>query len=87
MFADTAARLAGDVATPRAVRHVSATHQVDVDDADHARGRAYYVVFLDDGPDHWGRYIDEYRCDDGVWRIARRRVTVDGRVPGSWASD
>jgi ketosteroid isomerase-like protein len=87
MFADTAERLAGDGGAPRAVRHVSATHQVDVVDADHATGRAYYVVFLDEGPDHWGRYIDEYRRDDGTWRIAHRRVTVDGRVPGGWASD
>jgi 3-phenylpropionate/cinnamic acid dioxygenase small subunit len=86
LFAETAARLRHAARGPAAVRHLSATVQVDVVDAEHATGRAYYVVFLDEGPDHWGRYIDEYRRDDGVWRIARRRVTVDGEVPDSWAS-
>jgi len=86
MFADTAERLRGATGGPGAVRHLSGTLQVDVVDTDQARGRAYYVVFLDRGPDHWGRYIDDYRRDDGVWRIARRRVTVDGEVPDSWSA-
>lgn len=73
-------------AAPRRVRHVSATLQVDVDGPERARGRAYYVVFLEDGPDHWGRYVDEYRLEGDRWCIAHRRVTVDGRTPGGWAS-
>jgi 3-phenylpropionate/cinnamic acid dioxygenase small subunit len=86
MFADTAARLVDPARTPGAVRHLSATLKVDVVDAGSARGRAYYVVFLGDGPDHWGRYIDDYRCEDGTWLIAHRRVTVDGQTPGGWAA-
>lgn len=91
VFTGTAASLAarsevGGGDRPRSVSHVSATVQVDLDGPDRARGRAYYVVFLDEGPDHWGRYVDEYRLVDGTWRIAHRRVTVDGRAPGGWAS-
>ena len=29
--------------------------------------------------------LDDYRCVDGLWRFARRKVTLDGAVPGSWA--
>lgn len=86
LFADTAARLVDPARAPGVVRHLSTTLQVDIVDAVSARGRAYYVVFLGEGPDHWGRYIDEYRLDDGSWLIARRRVTVDGEVADSWAS-
>jgi ketosteroid isomerase-like protein len=67
------------------VRHFTATHQIDVLDAGRARGRAYYAVLTEAGLDHWGRYLDEYRRESGAWRFARRRVTVDGRVPGGWA--
>jgi hypothetical protein len=71
---------------PGVVRHLSTTLRVDIHDADHASGRAYYVVFLGGGPDHWGRYIDDYRREDEVWRIAHRRVTVDGVTPDGWAA-
>jgi hypothetical protein len=30
------------------------------------------------GPDHWGRYADEFARVDGEWLIRRRRVSVDG---------
>jgi 3-phenylpropionate/cinnamic acid dioxygenase small subunit len=91
LFAGTAERLkpergAAPAGTSGAVRHLSATLQVDVVDPERARGRAYYVVFLAGGPDHWGRYIDEYRRGPAGWRIARRRVTVDGQVEDSWVS-
>ena len=49
-----------------------------------ARGRCYYAVLTDRGLDHWGRYIDEYRCDGGRWLFARRKVTMDAAVPGGW---
>jgi hypothetical protein len=67
------------------VRHFVATHQIDWLDSGHARGRCYFQVITDAGLDHWGRYLDEYRCPDGRWRFASRRVEVDGRVPGGWS--
>lgn len=68
---------------PTPLRHLTATHQIDLVDRATARGRSYYQVLTTVGLDHWGRYIDEYRTVDGVWRFARRRVTVDGRSPDS----
>jgi hypothetical protein len=69
---------------PRRVymRHYTATHQIDLVDATHARGRCYYQVLMQDGLDHWGRYIDEYEMRDGHWVFTRRKVTLDGYVPG-----
>jgi len=68
---------------PVYLRHMTATHQIDVVDAARATGRCYYFVLTPIGLDHWGRYLDEYTVVDGAWRFARRRVTVDGRSPGT----
>lgn len=65
------------------LRHMTATHQIDVIDESHAKGRCYYQVLTAVGLDHWGRYIDEYRVVDGKWRFARRRVTMDGHTAAS----
>jgi hypothetical protein len=62
------------------VRHVVATHQIDVVARDHARGRSYYLVLMRHGLDHWGRYVDDYGTRDGTWLITRRRVLADGRA-------
>ena len=67
------------------IRHFTATHQIDVHGPDRASGRCYYAVLTDRGLDHWGRYLDEYRCSGGRWVFSRRRATLDGRVPGSWS--
>jgi hypothetical protein len=72
---------------PVHLRHFTATHQVDVLDEVTATGRSYFQVLTTSGLDHWGRYLDEYRVVDGRWRFARRRVTVDGRSPGSRFGD
>jgi hypothetical protein len=69
--------------SPVYLRHLTATHQIDLIDEMTARGRCYYQVLTAIGIDHWGRYIDDYRTVDGRWLFARRRVTVDGRAPAS----
>ena len=68
----------------RSVRHFTATHQVDLVDADHATGRCYFAVIVDSGLDHWGRYIDRYVRVEGEWKFEHRRVALDGRVDASW---
>lgn len=70
--------------TVRVLRHFTATHQIDVRSDCEASGRCYFVVLTDQGVDHWGRYIDEYVMAEDGWRFLRRRVEVDGRVPGGW---
>jgi hypothetical protein len=73
-----------DPSSPGYIRHITATHQIDLVDADHATGRLYFAVILPHGLDHWGRYIDQYVRTDGVWQFQRRRVYVDGRSSASF---
>ena len=68
---------------PSHVRHFTATHQIDLVDATNAKGRLYFAVLTDVGLDHWGVYMDTYRVDDGRWKFASRRVTIDGYAPNS----
>ena len=75
----------GEGSRARFIRHFTATHQIDVEDAQRARGRSYYVVLTDKGVDHWGRYVDEYRCVDGKWLFWHRKVSLDASVPDGWA--
>ena len=82
MFAAAGAAFTG--AGP--LRHFTATHQIDVTGPDTATGRAYFAVVMAHGLDHWGRYLDDYVRRDGRWRIARRRVLVDGAAEGGWAA-
>ncbi len=82
IFTSTRDRVAGN-SEPTYIRHMTATHQIDLIDEDSATGRCYYQVLTRIGLDHWGRYIDRYRRVEGRWRFAHRRVTVDGRSPGS----
>jgi len=74
-------------AAPGYIRHFTATHQIDLIDADHARGRLYFAVLMAHGLDHWGRYVDEYVRFDDRWVFAHRKVHVDGRASESWFSD
>lgn len=83
LFSRTVERSAGAAGGPTYVRHSVTTHQIDVVDADHATGRAYFTVLTRVGLDHWGRYLDEYRVVDDEWRFARRRVLTDDFAPAS----
>jgi ketosteroid isomerase-like protein len=69
----------------RHLRHFTATHVVDLEEGERARGRCYFLVLTDAGVDHWGRYEDLYGRVGGRWHFVRRRVRVDGQVPGGWA--
>lgn len=66
------------------LRHFTATHQIDLLDADSAIGRCYFAVIMQHGLDHWGRYIDRYVRIEGTWKFQHRRVHVDGRSDQSW---
>jgi hypothetical protein len=64
------------------VRHFVSSHQIDLLDETSARGRSYVAVIKAHGLDHWGRYLDEYRLDDGRWLISSRRAITDGFADG-----
>ncbi|WP_419918734.1 nuclear transport factor 2 family protein [Candidatus Poriferisocius sp.] len=81
---ETLAEIGGG--TPKYIRHLTATHQIDVLSPTEARGRCYYHVIMEHGLDHWGRYIDRYGVVDGRWMFTERLVTMDGCIPGSWGA-
>ena len=83
-FFDAVVRGDGGRKKIRVLRHLIATHQIDLVDEGEARGRCYFAVLTEDGLDHWGRYRDRYRCIDGHWLFQERSVTLDGAVEGGW---
>jgi len=87
MFEEIAQRTGGDAGAARFIRHFTATHQIDIEGPGDARGRAYYMVVTERGPDHWGRYVDRYRRQGDRWYFAHRKVSVDAAVPGGWGAD
>ncbi|MDO8361531.1 MAG: nuclear transport factor 2 family protein [Actinomycetota bacterium] len=70
-------------AVPSYVRHFGATHKIEIVDEQNATGRLYFAVITRIGLDHWGRYVDRYKVVDGTWRIAHRKVIIDGAQPDS----
>lgn len=62
------------------MQHAGANHTVDLDpgNSDRATGRSDVVVIVQLPDGRWliggGVYDDTYRREDGVWRIAIRRV-------------
>jgi len=85
-FLEGVAAGAGGRPPVRLLRHFTATLQIDLESETRARGRCYYQVLTEAGLDHWGRYVDRYRCEEGRWLFEQRDVSVDGAVPGGWAA-
>ena len=65
------------------VRHHLSTSKIDMLSELEARARTYWVAYTDIGPDHAGYYLDTFRCVDGSWLIAHRKVRMDWRSPQS----
>lgn len=69
------------------IRHHVSNLRIEVDGPDAARGTSYFFVVTERGPDHWGRYRDEYVQRDGRWLFRYRRARLDGFAPGSWSAE
>jgi ketosteroid isomerase-like protein len=79
IFTGAKAAIAAPLGAPAAyVRHMTATHQIDLVSEEAAVGRCYFQVLTSVGLDHWGRYVDRYTRRDGTWKFFHRKVTVDG---------
>jgi hypothetical protein len=65
------------------IRHHLSTSQIEINGADSAKARTYWVAYTDIGPDHCGYYIDQFRKVGGEWLIAHRKVRLDWRSPAS----
>ena len=74
--------LAGRTARALLRHHVSSV-LIALEGPDAAHASSYFTVFTEIGLDHWGRYGDVFTQAGGQWRIARRKVRVDGAVPDS----
>ena len=64
------------------VRHNLTTSEVTFDSATEARGRTYFIVYSEIGPDHQGVYVDRYRKIDGAWKITHRQARIDWVAEG-----
>jgi hypothetical protein len=67
----------------RSTMHCIFNHQIEIDDADHARGEIYNITYLfhegHDGADVWvGRYLDAYERRGDEWRIIHRVCVHEG---------
>lgn len=75
-------RLAAAAEHPLLRHHVSSV-RIELTGPDSATAESYFLVFTEVGLDHWGRYRDHFSREGGEWRIAHRKVRVDGATPGS----
>ena len=70
-----------DGPAPTLVRHHLTTSHVELQEADQAEARTYFIVYTEIGPDHAGHYLDRLQKTAEGWRIQHRRVRVD------WVAD
>ncbi len=59
------------------LRHNLTTSRIGFTSPVEARGRTYFFVVTDIGPDHSGVYVDRFRKEAGRWLIANREVRLD----------
>jgi uncharacterized protein (TIGR02246 family) len=65
------------------LRHHVSSIRIELTGSDTAVAASYFLVFTEVGLDHWGRYADRLVRGEGAWRIAHRKVRVDGATPHS----
>lgn len=70
----------GDSAGFLPARHHVSSHYIEVLDAEHAKARSYFQLVSALGPDHWGRYKDDFVRRDGRWLFASRHAVVEGKA-------
>ena len=67
---------------PRVFHHVSSV-KIELANSESASAYSYFLVFTEIGLDHWGRYADRFERRGGDWKLAHRRVRVQGATPNS----
>lgn len=82
----TGSSLQAVTSTPLIRHHVS-NLRIELLSPDVARGTSYFFVVTDRGPDHWGRYRDEYVRQGDRWVFRYRRARLDGFAPTSWTAE
>lgn len=87
MFDRGVEHLAAAETVPR-IRHHLTSHLIEPDpDGVTVRSSVYWLAVVgSSGIDHWGRYVDRIERRGDAWRIAQRRIHLDGAVPGGWGA-
>lgn len=75
----------GHLAAMIASHHFLGQVRIDMHDGEHASGECYFQAWhaIRDAQGEprdlfiAGRYIDEYSCKNGAWRISRRKLVTD----------
>ena len=73
------------LATMEATHHLLGQVRIELHDATSASGECYFQAWHDARDEAGaardlfisGRYVDEYACKNGEWRIARRKLITD----------
>lgn len=73
---------AADGSTSSIMRHLISNSEVELTGPDSASGMSYVTTLVQKGEVgpailSVGRYVDEYRKQDGEWRISRRIIKMD----------
>jgi len=71
----------GGARQPTYLHHQLCTHSIEITGPDTARGKAYFTVYTDCGPDHHGTYRDKYVRVNGTWLFAQRKVDTQWFSP------
>lgn len=66
------------------LRHNLTTSRVEFDGPDRAQGQTYFQSTSRHGPDHYGRYLDQFRRVGDRWLLADRQIVVEWYASPSW---
>ena len=67
------------------IRHHLTTVHIEFTSATTATADSYYIAFTHLAqPDHWGRWHDTLRHEDGRWKLASKQPVVEGHHPEGW---
>lgn len=67
------------------IRHHLTTIRIEFTSATTATADSYYIAFTDLAqPDHWGRWRDTLRHEDGRWMLTSKQPVVEGYHPEGW---
>lgn len=69
------------------IRHHLTTIHIEFTSETTATADSYYIAFTNLAqPDHWGRWLDTFRREDGKWLLTSKRPIVEGYHPEGWVA-
>jgi hypothetical protein len=72
---------------PTFIRHHITTIQIDFTGDTTATADSYFIAYTDLAqPDHWGRWRDTFRDEDGRWLLTSKQPVIEGFSPVGWVA-